>query len=569
MHLFRFTTARGSFLVALLALLALATAFGGQRSTAYAETYDLSAFQDICLAGGTSISVTVGDEVNITGTMPVNCEPVDLTPWSNLWAVEQFPNDGDPLYRVTITQPGSAAVDFGNGRELTINASAGLPGAPSIDEVVPGDGQATVYFSPPASDGGSPITGYTVTTEPGGQSTSGTGSPITITGLENGAIYTFTVAATNIHGTGPSSAPAEASLLPGADVGLAIVPSPSEHGQTVELRATVVGVDPTGSVEFEMDGATIGSVALDADGSATLETGPLELGTYTFRALYSGDSGHQPGDSGAVLHEVTAAGSSTTLTANFSHVLFGETVVLTAAVQTISGATGTVTFRVDGEVVGMADVELGVATLATSQFALGDNEISAEYSGDAFISGSVSETITVFVHEPAVEAPTQTQTPTPTPTDTPGPTELPTSTPTPTPTAAPTESVLTTAAPAGSTTLDIGSHGFRVGDVIRISPGLANEETRTITGLDPLTLDRPLEFDHPAGTGVVLSGALTPTATPTDETPTPGAGGATPIPPGTGSGAAGAGGGQSLILSLAVTCLLLGAGAVTWGRVRR
>jgi hypothetical protein len=58
------------------------------------------------------------------------------------------------------------------------------------------------------SDGGSPITGYTVTASPGGAtcSTAGTRS-CTVTGLLNGTAYTFTVRATNSVGTGPASAP--------------------------------------------------------------------------------------------------------------------------------------------------------------------------------------------------------------------------------------------------------------------------------------------------------------------------------------------------------------------------
>ena len=38
---------------------------------------------------------------------------------------------------------------------------ATLPGAPTIGVAVAGDAQATVGFTPPASDGGSPVTGYT------------------------------------------------------------------------------------------------------------------------------------------------------------------------------------------------------------------------------------------------------------------------------------------------------------------------------------------------------------------------------------------------------------------------
>jgi len=73
--------------------------------------------------------------------------------------------------------------------------------------------KADVSFSPPANDGGSPVTGYTVTakdlTNPanGGQTASGASSPIKVPGLTTGDTYTFTVQATSVIGTGPASAP--------------------------------------------------------------------------------------------------------------------------------------------------------------------------------------------------------------------------------------------------------------------------------------------------------------------------------------------------------------------------
>jgi hypothetical protein len=82
------------------------------------------------------------------------------------------------------------------------------PGAPTITTVTLEVGQVEVRFSPPSSDGGRPITGYTVTASPGGGiQASGPGSPITISGLTTGATYTFTVTAINAVGSGPPSAP--------------------------------------------------------------------------------------------------------------------------------------------------------------------------------------------------------------------------------------------------------------------------------------------------------------------------------------------------------------------------
>ena len=87
---------------------------------------------------------------------------------------------------------------------------ATTPGPPTGATAAAGNGQAAVSFSPPASDGGSAIGSYTVTSNPGGFTASGPSSPITVTGLTNGTAYTFTVHATNGVGSGPESAPSNA-----------------------------------------------------------------------------------------------------------------------------------------------------------------------------------------------------------------------------------------------------------------------------------------------------------------------------------------------------------------------
>ena len=49
------------------------------------------------------------------------------------------------------------------------------------------------------------LTSYTVMASPGGQTATGSASPITVGGLANGTSYSLTVAATNPAGTGPAS----------------------------------------------------------------------------------------------------------------------------------------------------------------------------------------------------------------------------------------------------------------------------------------------------------------------------------------------------------------------------
>ncbi|HDS1208168.1 TPA: tandem-95 repeat protein [Shewanella algae] len=90
-------------------------------------------------------------------------------------------------------------------QSFTVNAV--VPGAPMSVSAVAADASATVSFSAPASTGGAAISSYTVTSSPGGFTASGTGSPLTVSGLSNGTGYSFTVSASNIAGTGPASSP--------------------------------------------------------------------------------------------------------------------------------------------------------------------------------------------------------------------------------------------------------------------------------------------------------------------------------------------------------------------------
>ena len=89
-----------------------------------------------------------------------------------------------------------------------------VPGAPTGLVATGGDEQVSIAFTAPIDNGGSAITGYTVTMSPGGQTATGTTSPIKVSGLTNGTSYTFTVIATNLDGNSLASTVSSAFTVP-------------------------------------------------------------------------------------------------------------------------------------------------------------------------------------------------------------------------------------------------------------------------------------------------------------------------------------------------------------------
>jgi hypothetical protein len=73
---------------------------------------------------------------------------------------------------VRLIGPGTS-VDF----SLQNIAATTVPSAPTIGAATAGNGQATVGFTAPASDGGSAITGYTVTSSPAASPVPAAGHP--------------------------------------------------------------------------------------------------------------------------------------------------------------------------------------------------------------------------------------------------------------------------------------------------------------------------------------------------------------------------------------------------------
>jgi hypothetical protein len=111
--------------------------------------------------------------------------------------------------RYTVTVTATNGIGTGPGSEPLLVIHPIPPEAPTGVSAVGRDSSIQVSWSPPATDGGSDITGYTATAQPGDHTCPWTSGPLTctITGLTNRSTYTVTVTATNALGTGPASDP--------------------------------------------------------------------------------------------------------------------------------------------------------------------------------------------------------------------------------------------------------------------------------------------------------------------------------------------------------------------------
>lgn len=335
------------------------------------------------------------------------------------WRAElAFPEDAPPAeLGITITwadgQAGPCALRA-RGLPSVVALHPVAPAAPLSVAAVAGDGQAVLTWARGA-DGGAPLAGYRVVTHPSGQVREISDPAATravLTGLANGAAYSFDVMAVTAAGTSPAAT--SPPVVPRRKLALASVVAPPAK-VTYGTVSTVTAVVRNGS------GSGVGGVAFElwarrygtTTWTTVARTTSTSTGAVVLRAALKTSSAlavvHRtdayvvpsaPADGVTVLARVTAAASDTTPGAAYAQTVSGTVAP--------AGAVGSVVYLqryTSGAWHGIATGTLVTSTSYRVRWTpahAGDYWLRVARPGAAGVATGVSRTFLVTAHDTRV-----------------------------------------------------------------------------------------------------------------------------------------------------------------------
>jgi hypothetical protein len=186
------------------------------------DGFPVQSYSVMASPGGATCSTTVGVTPD-----PLRCTVQGLT-------------NGQP-YTFTVVASNEAGESPVSPASAPVTPAT-VPDAPGAvaAAVAAQPGAVDVSWLPPA-DGGSAISGYTVTATPGGATCTTSATGCTVAGLSPGTTYTMSVTATNARGTGPAGVSSPVSLAKVNQTAQFSVPKKIKpKGKTTLLKRTVV-----------------------------------------------------------------------------------------------------------------------------------------------------------------------------------------------------------------------------------------------------------------------------------------------------------------------------------------
>lgn len=287
------------------------TAVGANPMGITTGDFDRDGHADLAVSNGNSHSVSMlrGNGAGVFTTVTTIAVS---TPWG--LAAADFDADGRTDWAV--------ALRLDNRIDVFLNRFVSLPSAPTVTSSTVG-ASITLNFTPPTFNGGTALTGYLATCNPGAVtgSASPTATSVLVSGLTAGTLYSCSVAARNALGSGPAS-----NTITGTPTGTpsttTVLSSPNpSFGEPVTFTAVISGLPSgpaaTGIVTFN-DGATAipgcANVSV-VTGIAQCYTSALGVGLHTVSAAYSGDTVYLPSQGTLAGGQTVNSGLSGTITA--------------------------------------------------------------------------------------------------------------------------------------------------------------------------------------------------------------------------------------------------------------
>ena len=206
------------------------------------------------------------------------------------------------------------------------------PGAPAGLTATAGDGQVSLAWNAPASDGGAQVTGYHVyqgTTQAitGKPVASPGGTSVTVKNLANGTTYYFKLTAVNKAGEGPASGvvsatPAAAVTKPGAPAGLTATAGDgrvtlswtapgSDGGAVISGYLIYQGTSPGGESRVPVNGTPVRATSYAVTGLANGTAYYFTVAAVNDAKLQGSDSGEASATPVAATASASASASAT------------------------------------------------------------------------------------------------------------------------------------------------------------------------------------------------------------------------------------------------------------------